>query len=131
MSRTARLCVKPYGDPSVRTTTTDPCKTFGLGVSGYNASVALGMRDEHQSVELLTVNVDNYAKLLQHQTQINDLLSRLGGNIHWDNMDDPKKSRHIIITRSTDFDHDDWDALNAWIIEALIKVRGIAAEMLK
>lgn len=122
--------VEAYGDPSGRTAITDSWMSFGLGISGYNASVALGMRDENLSVELLAVNVENYAKLLQHKTQINDMLGGSAGDIHWDNTDEPKKSRHIVVTRPADFDHDDWVALNTWIVEALIKVRA-AARVLK
>jgi hypothetical protein len=45
---------------------------------------------------------------------------RLAGGIHWDNADEPKKPRHIVVARPADFDHDNWDELNAWIVGQLI-----------
>jgi hypothetical protein len=122
--------VEAYGDPSGRTATTDSWMSFGLGVSGYHASVLLGMRDKTVGVELLAADANHYTDLLRHQAQINDALGGLADDIYWDDADNPKKSRHIIITRTADFDYDDWDALNVWIVDGLLKVRK-AAEMLK
>lgn len=105
--------------------------SFGLGVSGYNSSVLLRMRDKTVSVELLAADINHYTKLLRRQAQLNDALGGLADDIHWDKEEEPKKSRHIVVTRPADFDHDDWDMLNSWIVEALIKVRVVAAEMLE
>ncbi|MEE8694142.1 DUF4268 domain-containing protein [Bifidobacterium mongoliense] len=112
--------VQAYGDQSDRTGKTASWMSFGLGHSGINSSAFLGMRDGNVGVELYMTQVNTYGAFLHNAPQINLLLKNIRGDVHWDNVDEPKKSRHIVVTRQVDFDRDHWDDLNAWLVQGLL-----------
>ncbi|MEK0216392.1 hypothetical protein, partial [Bifidobacterium mongoliense] len=71
-------------------------------------------------LELYMTQVNTYGVFLHNAPQINLLLKNIRGDVHWDNVDEPKKSRHIVVTRQVDFDRDHWDDLNAWLVQGLL-----------
>lgn len=83
------------------------------------------MRDGHTTVEFLVHDPDRYARFLERRPQVESDLSGLEGDLAWDEKDADKKSRHLTLTRHTDFKQEDWVDIYRWLADALLAVKSI------
>lgn len=98
---------------------------FGSPVSGCNLVGLIGMRDGYTTVEFLVHDPDRYARFLERRPQVESDLSGQEGDLAWDEKDADKKSRHLTLTRHTDFKLEDWDDIYRWLADALLAMKSI------
>lgn len=114
-----------FGDPSNRMDRSSYWVTFGVGRSGCHLGALLGMRDGYVAVEFYFRDTALYDELHAHRGQADSALAELQGDIRWDEEAPAgvKKSRHVVVSRSVDFDNEDWNDLYRWLADALLGMR--------
>lgn len=122
--------VGTFGDLSNRQTTNEWWISFGVGHSGYGINAQLMGRDGFIGAELYCAKRELYLPLLSHQDEANAMLEGLTGEVHWDEADEDKTSRHLIAKKAVDFDNDSWDEMYEWLAEWLCRLKAVASKFL-
>ena len=100
--------------------------SFGSSIQGCNLSGLIGMRDKYTTVEFLFHDPAQYANFLEHKSQVESDLSGQEGDLDWDDKDVDKKSRHLTLTRHTDYKQDQWDDIYRWLADTLLKMKSVS-----
>ena len=115
-----------FGSAFTRADHTRYLLSFGSPVSGCNLAGLIGIRDGYATVEFLFHDPVQYADFLEQKSQVESDLSGQEGDLDWDDQDVDKKSRHLTLTRHTDYKQDQWDDVYLWLADALLKMKGVS-----
>lgn len=122
--------VGAFGDPSGRMQNSDAWASFGIGIGGYHPDANLYAREGCIGVDIWFITADYYLSLLDYKDEVDAILEAPDCEIHWDDTDEPKKSRSIVVKKKVDFDSDDWDEMYSWLTEYLCKLKAICVKYL-
>ncbi|WP_261254023.1 DUF4268 domain-containing protein [Bifidobacterium polysaccharolyticum] len=100
--------------------------SFGSSIPGCNLSALIGMRDKYTTVEFLFHDPAQYANFLEYKSKVESDFSSREGDLDWDDKDVDKKSRHLTLTRRTDYKQDQWDDIYRWLADALLKMKSVS-----
>ena len=112
-----------FGSAFTRADNTRYLLSFGSPVSGCSLAGLIGIRDEYTVVEFLFHDPVQYMDFLEHRSQVESDLSSQEGDLDWDDKDVDKKSRHLTLTRHTDYKKDQWDDVYLRLAGALLKMK--------
>ena len=115
-----------FGSAFTRADHTRYLLSFGSPVSGCNLAGLIGIRDGYATVEFLFHDPVQYMDFLKHKSQVESDLSDQEGDVDWDDKDADKKSRHLTLTRRTDYKQDQWDDIYRWLADALLKMKSVS-----
>lgn len=116
-----------FNDPSNRADNVDAWASFGIGTPNMHISALLSTWDASYGVELWLDNLEAYEKVLPLKEQFNQLwIEETGTAPDWDAHDEDKKSRHVVIRRSADFDNEDWSECYQWMMDWFFRIRDLA-----
>jgi uncharacterized protein with ParB-like and HNH nuclease domain len=118
--------VDAFGDMSGRAENNSSWASFGKGLHGLNLSASVQPRDRRVSVSAYFWDVDAYRACLSRRDEIDASLRELDGEIGWDNAEEDKKSRTVIVRKPVDFDKDDWEGMYAWMVKGIWLLRAMA-----
>ena len=115
-----------FGSAFTRADHTRYLLSFGSPVSGCNLAGLIGIRDGYATVEFLFHDPAQYADFLEQKSQVESDLSGQEGDLEWDDKDADKKSRHLTLTRHTDYKQDQWEDIYRWLADALLKMKSVS-----
>lgn len=116
-----------FNDPGSRADNHDPWASFGMNMPDMHVSALLYSREKQYGVELWVDTLEAYKKVYPLKDEFNNLcLAEMDLAPTWDALDEPKKSRHIIVKRDASFDEEDWTVMYQWIMAWMFKMRELA-----
>lgn len=116
-----------FNDPSDRADNQDAWASFGIGTPNMHISALLNTWEQGYGVELWVDNLETYEKVLSLKEQYDQLwLEETGIVPEWDARDEDKKSRHIVVRQSADFDKEDWTECYQWMMSWFFRIRDLA-----
>lgn len=116
-----------FNDPSGRQDNPDAWASFGIGTPNMHLSALLNTYDQTYGVELWIDNLEAYERVLPLREEFDARwLAEVGAVPDWDAYDEDKKSRHIVIRNSADYDSDDWNGIYQWIMDWFFRIRELA-----
>lgn len=115
--------VSCFNDPSNRADNSDAWASFGVGMPDMHLSALLNTQDNYYGVELYCDNIEAYQKVAPLKGFFNQLWTdEVGMHPEWDELDEKKKSRHLVIKHAANYDDDDWDGIYQWLVEWLFRL---------
>ena len=115
-----------FGSAFTRADHTRYLLSFGSPVSGCNLAGLIGIRDGYTAVEFLFHDPAQYTDFLEQKSQVESDLSGQEGDLDWDDEGADKKSRHLTLTRHTDYKQDQWDDVYRWLADALLNMKSVS-----
>ena len=119
-----------FNDPSDRQDNPDAWASFGIGTPNMHLSALLNTYDSTYGVELWVDNLEAYERVLPLKDEFDRRWKDETGTApEWDAHDEDKKSRHVVIRKTADYDKDDWNVIYQWIMDWFFRIRelGLAA----
>ena len=119
-----------FNDPADRAENSDAWASFGINRGDCNLDALLWSWDKLVGAELYCRSRETYKKVFDRRDEVEDRLSKLGGEIVWDELDADKKSRTLTVKRVADFGDSNLSELYEWMVECMFALRNIAVDML-
>lgn len=116
-----------FNDPSDRPDNSDTWASFGIGMPNMHVAAMLSTSPKFHGVQLWCDTLKTYAELLPLKEEFNQLW-RNGTyiDLEWDAYDENKKSRHVVVKMTADYDSDNWEDIYQWLVEGLFRMRDLA-----
>lgn len=122
--------VGAFGDTADRAENTDCWASFGIGIPACNLTAVVLSRESCVGVTINCYEGNPYPQLLAAQPKIESIIAGLEGAIHWDALNENKKSRSMTVKKPADFDNDDWNDLYAWMVSWLWQLKAAVVQVL-
>ena len=119
-----------FNDPADRAENPDAWASFGINRGDCHLDALLWSWDKLVGADLYCRTRETYKKVFDRRDEVDDRLSKLDGEVVWDELDADKKTRTLTIKRAADFGDGNLSELYEWMVECLFALRNIAVEMM-